>query len=123
MEVRERPLSTADLAGKPGTRSEANAKEAEASSTREYKHGGSVPIQQLSVEKPHATDEELVPLFSESAIQNFRARWTALQTEFVDEPRRSVEHADEPRCSRNEGHDGDLFRRTKKARTTMGAGR
>ncbi|HZH84199.1 MAG TPA: hypothetical protein VFD87_13715 [Phototrophicaceae bacterium] len=42
-----------------------------------------------------SNNEELVPLFSESAVQNFRQRWTTLQTEFVDEPRRSVEQADE----------------------------
>jgi hypothetical protein len=36
-----------------------------------------------------------VPLFSESSVRDFRSQWMALQTGFVDEPRRSVEQADE----------------------------
>jgi hypothetical protein len=97
MEVRERPLSTADLAGKPETNREPEHRDAEAAATIK-KRDAAVPIQQPSTEKPGAvgrSNEELVPLFSESAVQNFRARWTTLQTEFVDEPRRSVEQADE----------------------------
>jgi hypothetical protein len=97
MEVRERPLSTADLAGKPETNREPEHRDAEATATIK-KRDAAVPIQQPYTEKPRAVgrnNEELVPLFSESAVQNFRARWTSLQTEFVDEPRRSVEQADE----------------------------
>lgn len=98
MEVRERPLSTADLAGKPETHNEPKRSDAEPTATTQ-KRDAAVPIQQPSTEKPRGVgsnkNEELVPLFSESAVQNFRARWTTLQTEFVDEPRRSVEQADE----------------------------
>jgi hypothetical protein len=96
MEVRERPLSTADLAGKPETRDEREHRDAEANATLDKRDA--VPIEQPAAEKPRApgsNHEELVPLFSESAVQNFRQRWTTLQTEFVDEPRRSVEQADE----------------------------
>jgi hypothetical protein len=96
MEVRERPLSTADLAGKPETRDERERSDAEANATLDKRDA--VPIDQPAAEKPRApgsNHEELVPLFSESAVQNFRQRWTTLQTEFVDEPRRSVEQADE----------------------------
>ena len=35
------------------------------------------------------------PLFETSETETFRARWNAVQTQFVDEPRRSVEQADE----------------------------
>ncbi|HEY7219324.1 MAG TPA: hypothetical protein VH985_13150, partial [Candidatus Binatia bacterium] len=41
------------------------------------------------------TGEELAPLFSESSVRDLRSQWTALQTGFVDQPRRSVEQADE----------------------------
>ena len=95
MEVRERPLSTADLAGKPETENEPERSDAEATIDR---RDAAVPVEKLAAEKPRApgsNNEELVPLFSESAVQNFRQRWTTLQTEFVDEPRRSVEQADE----------------------------
>ncbi|HEX5605258.1 MAG TPA: hypothetical protein VFY96_02025 [Candidatus Binatia bacterium] len=97
MEVRERPLSTADLAGKPETHDERERRDAEATATID-KRDAAVPIEQPAAKGPRAAgsnNEELVPLFSESAVQNFRQRWTTLQTEFVDEPRRSVEQADE----------------------------
>lgn len=97
MEVRERPLSTADLAGKPETHDEPQRRDAEATATTDKRDAAGV-IEQTAAEKPRApasNNEELVPLFSESAVQNFRQRWTTLQTEFVDEPRRSVEQADE----------------------------
>ncbi len=97
MEVRERPLSTADLAGKPETHNEPERRDAEAIA-RADKDVAAVPVEKPATEKSRPlsrNNEELVPLFSESAVQNFRQRWTTLQTEFVDEPRRSVEQADE----------------------------
>jgi len=36
------------------------------------------------------------PLFSEPEMGKFRSRSSDVQTRFVDEPRRSVEHADTP---------------------------
>jgi hypothetical protein len=40
-------------------------------------------------------EAELSPLFSDEEERNFRNRWKDIQTGFVDEPRRSVEQADE----------------------------
>jgi len=34
------------------------------------------------------------PLFSETELAEFRARWSTVQTGFVDEPRRTVQDAD-----------------------------
>ena len=34
------------------------------------------------------------PLFSESEVGDFRSRWSDIQSDFVDEPRRAVEDAD-----------------------------
>ncbi len=34
------------------------------------------------------------PLFNEAEINDYRSRWSNVQTGFVDEPRRSVEEAD-----------------------------
>jgi hypothetical protein len=96
MEVRERPLSTADLAGKPETHNDTERRNAEIE--RSDKDVAAVSMEKPATEKSRPlsrNNEELVPLFSESAVQNFRERWTTLQTEFVDEPRRSVEQADE----------------------------
>ena len=39
--------------------------------------------------------EESGPLFNEEESDSFRARWFAIQADFVDEPRRSVEEADQ----------------------------
>jgi hypothetical protein len=35
-----------------------------------------------------------VPLFSEAEMEEFRSKWSKLQTDFVDEPRQTVEGAD-----------------------------
>jgi hypothetical protein len=39
--------------------------------------------------------EEVIPLFSEDSVQEFRIQWKEIQTGFVDEPRRAVEQADQ----------------------------
>ena len=36
-----------------------------------------------------------MPLFSESEMGDFRSQWSKVQTGFVDEPRRTVEEADQ----------------------------
>ena len=42
-----------------------------------------------------AAVSESMPLFSESEMGEFRSQWSKIQTGFVDEPHRTVEHADE----------------------------
>jgi hypothetical protein len=39
--------------------------------------------------------EELAPLFSPDAANEFRARWDAVQSSFVDDPRQAVRQGDE----------------------------
>jgi hypothetical protein len=39
-------------------------------------------------------DSQPAPLFSESEVGQFRAQWSDIQSDFVDEPRRAVEDAD-----------------------------
>ena len=39
-------------------------------------------------------DERPAPLFASGDADGFRTRWSAIQTGFVDEPRRAVEEAD-----------------------------
>ena len=51
------------------------------------------------LEQPEARDRAAVKdaaatLFPDNEANNFRTRWTEIQTGFVDEPRRSVEQAD-----------------------------
>jgi hypothetical protein len=89
MESKENHLSTADVAAaseKRDFRREAEPEFAEQTKnqTDESRPGGK-----------RADDAALIPLFSNEAVQDFRSRWTALQTGFVDEPRQAVQEADE----------------------------
>ena len=93
MENRERHLSTADIA--------ASSEQPEVRPERvdsAQRHEGAIALGDRQAEQPGNGDlrnDQSVPLFSNDSIQGFRSRWTALQTGFVDEPRRSVEQADE----------------------------
>ncbi|MEA2658771.1 MAG: hypothetical protein QOF64_1367 [Candidatus Binatota bacterium] len=44
---------------------------------------------------PERVEQDHTPLFSSELNQDFRAQWQNIQTGFVDEPRASVERADE----------------------------
>jgi hypothetical protein len=44
--------------------------------------------------EPGAEDGKSTPLFSAAETGEFRARWSAIQAGFVDEPRKAVEQAD-----------------------------
>jgi len=78
-EFEEEQVTTADLAsGKPRL-SEVHAPQAVASQPGDPP---TIPA------KDHA------PLFPSEELEGLRARWTAIQTAFVDEPRKAVEQAD-----------------------------
>jgi hypothetical protein len=94
VETRERPLSTADLAAT----SEKKARESQTAEERGPQEPESViALGDAQTERPPNQDngEELAPLFSESSVRDLRSQWSSLQTGFVDEPRRSVEQADQ----------------------------
>jgi hypothetical protein len=44
---------------------------------------------------PERTERDQTPLFNGELSRDFRAQWNNIQTGFVDEPRTSVERADE----------------------------
>ena len=44
--------------------------------------------------RPQAVDEAPAQLFANDELNGYRTRWSAIQTGFVDEPRRAVEEAD-----------------------------
>jgi hypothetical protein len=71
-EQEDRPLGTADLLDGGGVTRDAQRQDAEATQR-----------------------EELAALFEPQAAQDFRARWTEVQTGFVDDPKQAVQHADE----------------------------
>jgi len=45
--------------------------------------------------EPRTAAQTSAPLFDTGETDGFRSRWNSIQTQFVDEPRRSVEQADE----------------------------
>ena len=75
---RERELHTEDLAASAVPREDREIPERMV--RRQYEEGPQPPGR--------------VPLFSEEETESFRAEWNAIQTGFVDEPRRSVEDGD-----------------------------
>jgi hypothetical protein len=54
-----------------------------------------IEIEDTAAEPPPIQGDVLDPLFSNEAENDFRSRWTSVQTGFVDEPRQAVEQADE----------------------------
>lgn len=78
-------LTTATLAG-VGARPEVRAVTASSSGVRVVSSAGTAAAP--------AIDEQAAPLFSLEEAKDFRARWDAIQVSFVDEPRRTVEQAD-----------------------------
>ncbi len=91
-EERGEPLTTKDMASGVAAR---RARE----ESREESH---VTADSQNVEARDRDDIQRLepapsasPLFESSETETFRSRWNAIQTQFVDEPRRSVEQADE----------------------------
>lgn len=100
-ENRERHLSTADIAGSAEHREEKRLK---AEQGAEQKSDTIIPLGQRMSTPDSATGgtvpggnghNEPITLFAPEAVQDYRSRWTSLQTSFVDEPRRAVQQADE----------------------------
>jgi hypothetical protein len=82
VERNQQSLTTADLAAaaEPATGRRQSAREAAPDRrATEISHG----------------DEELAPLFAADAAQDFRSRWDAVQSSFVDDPRQAVRQGDE----------------------------
>lgn len=95
----ERRLSTSDIAAAMD-RHDAEAAERERSE-RERVERDRQPAAQERVDRDRQPGPEQrvpadapTPLFANEELSGYRARWSAIQTGFVDEPRRAVEEAD-----------------------------
>jgi hypothetical protein len=64
-------------------------------STADFLAGAERPDNQPATNGGAAAAPERAPLFSSDEGQEFRNRWSDIQAGFVDEPRKSVERADE----------------------------
>jgi enoyl-CoA hydratase/carnithine racemase len=51
-------------------------------------------VADATVDAPRTTDEPPAPLFAGEETAGYRARWSGIQTGFVDEPRQAVQEAD-----------------------------
>lgn len=83
-EKREKQLSTADMvtAAEGERRADSEQVEREVEKSEE-------------VESSMMAEEESVPLFEQGEAEQYRSTWSEIQTQFVDDPRDSVEDADE----------------------------
>jgi len=52
-------------------------------------------IEQEQAQERHDPNENRTAMFEENETNDFRSRWQSIQTDFIDDPRRCVERADE----------------------------
>jgi hypothetical protein len=80
------PLTTANLAGAAAARRQRVVQ------TDTDRERGAVDYQSAAASQP---EEDSALLFEQDALEDFRARWGAIQTGFVDNPGGAVKQADE----------------------------
>ncbi len=80
----QRNLTTADLAAAAENQPQADAGRPLPSQAPMPRSGANAP-----------KDDELAPLFSNDLANEFRSRWEAVQSSFVDDPREAVRQGDE----------------------------
>lgn len=62
---------------------------------REREHSDGASEREEVREGASTPDGDLIPLLAKGEAENFRSRWFDIQTDFIDDPRHSVESADE----------------------------
>ena len=82
-ELKEKDLTTSDLATAAETR------------TAQRERNVNEPPTENRNAEVITEDEQLAPLFSPDAAKEFRSRWDAIQSSFVDDPKRAVRQGDE----------------------------
>jgi hypothetical protein len=85
IELKERSLTTADLAAAAEL----------PTAQREIARGLEVPVIANQTSDAKKEGEQLAPLFLPDVAKDFRSRWDAVQSSFVDDPRQAVQHGDE----------------------------
>jgi len=84
-ELKEKDLTTSDLA---------TAAEARTAQREVEQDVNESPTENRNAEVI-TEDEQLAPLFSPDAAKEFRSRWDAIQSSFVDDPKQAVRQGDE----------------------------
>jgi hypothetical protein len=88
-EPEARNLSTADVAA-----AAQQAQQATQNAERDMRPP-EAPVKADDDAAVRAQEEQLAPLFTSEAANDFRSRWDTVQIGFVDDPRRAVRQADE----------------------------
>ena len=86
-------LSTADLAN-AGERQRVHA-DRDVTEEQRLHHGDMIADATSPARSATKADDAPTPLFASQESDDFRHRWSDIQTGFVDEPRQAVERADE----------------------------
>jgi len=81
------PLTTADMAGAAAAKRAPISDQIDSDRER-----GAVDYESAAGSQP---EEDSAPLFEQGALEDFRSRWGAIQTGFVDNPGGAVKQADE----------------------------
>lgn len=89
MERPNPPVRQEDIAGHHET-----ATDFEPEDTAEFAAPGARGIEEEPMETRTA-DEKNTPMFGPEETNDFRSRWYRIQTEFIDDPRKCVQRADE----------------------------
>jgi hypothetical protein len=90
---REETLTTSDLAGRTTTDADAPLERGTGDAATTDTNRAGVTDQQTGEQAEIET--EMTPLFEGGEQARFEARWREIQTTFVDEPRQTVEQADQ----------------------------
>ena len=85
IELKERSLTTADL----------SAAAELPTAKRDIVRDLEAPVVANQTSDAKKEVEQLVPLFLPDVAKDFRSRWDAVQSSFVDDPRQAVQHGDE----------------------------
>jgi len=89
------PLSTADMAGMTPPRPAQSTGDATAETAEDVVRDESRATETARSSGSTADGDQSGPLLDEGESREMRGRWDAVQTGFVDEPRRAVERADQ----------------------------
>lgn len=93
-DFRDRPLTTADLAA-AGRRPPPAPDDDEGLVAGDAPSGLDTPLNPATPGRSASAREKLAPLFPTALADDYRSRWAAIQSSFVDDPRQAAQQGDE----------------------------
>ena len=97
-QVEGKPLTTADLAAAgrhPTPEDTVEQDEVERDEDRASERADDRVVERKRPDVTRAASEKLEPLFTPELARDYRSRWAAVQSSFVDDPKRAVQQGDE----------------------------